>query len=148
MKPYSDDLRLRVIETIQVNELSQAEIAEQFSVGISFVEKLWHRFRTTGEYQAKRSFVRGPARLLKNEELLIRQLVKNQPDATLDELCQAVSETSGKPPVTTATMCVELQRLKLRLKKSRCTPESEKPNEFKQGGLNTSQRLRKKFYRD
>jgi transposase len=86
MKPYSEDLRLRVIETIQANELSQAEIAEQFSVSLPFVEKLWHRFRTTGDYRAKTKFVRGPERLLKNDEELIRELVKNQPDATLEEL--------------------------------------------------------------
>ena len=53
MKPYSDDLRLRIIETIQANQLSQAAIAVRFSVGKSFVEKLWQRFRTTGSYQSE-----------------------------------------------------------------------------------------------
>ena len=130
MKPYSDDLRLRVIETIQANQISQTEIAEQFSVSQSFVEKLWHRFRTTGDYRAKTEFVRGPERLLKNDEELIRELVKKQPDATLEELCQAVAEATNKPPVTTATMCVELQRLKLGLKKSHSTRASKKVNEF------------------
>ncbi len=125
MRPYSDDLRLRIIETIQANELSQAEIAEHFSVSLPFVEKLWHRFRTTGKYQAK-AYVRGPQRLLRNDELLIRRLVKNQPDATLAELAERVSKETGKLPVTTATMCVELQRLKLPLKKSRFTQRNEK----------------------
>lgn len=129
MKPYSDDLRLRVIETIQANELSQVEIAEQFSVSLPFVEKLWHRFRTTGDYRAKTEFVRGPERLLKHDEKLIRELVKKQPDATLDELCRAVAEATNKARVTTATMCVELQRLKLGLKKSRSTPASKKVSE-------------------
>ena len=53
MRAYSDDLRLRIIEMIQLNEESQAAIAEHFSVSLPFVEKLWHRFRTTGKYQAK-----------------------------------------------------------------------------------------------
>lgn len=131
MKPYSDDLRLRIIETIQANELSQATIAEQYSVGKSFVEKLWHRFRTTGSYQAKTDYVRGPARYLKNDEAVLRELVRKQPDATLEELCEAVAEATNKPRVTTATMCVELQRLKLPLKKSRFMPRSEKASEFK-----------------
>ena len=130
MKPYSDDLRLRVIETIQANELSQVEIAEQFSVSLPFVEKLWHRFRTTGDYRAKTEFVRGPERLLKHDEKLIRELVKKQPDATLDELCRAVAEATNKAKVTTATMCVELQRLKLVLKKSHFTQASKKASEF------------------
>lgn len=115
---------------IQANELSQPEIAEHFSVSLPFVEKLWHRFRTTGSYQAK-AFAGGVKRFLKDDEELIRELVKEQSDMTLAELCERVSKASGKPLVTTATMCVELQRLKLPLKKSRFMPVSEKANEFK-----------------
>ena len=128
MRAYSDDLRLRIIEMIQANELSQAAIAEHFSVSLPFVEKLWHRFRTTGSYRAK-PFAGGVKRFLKDDEQLIRELVKAQPDLTLAELCERVSEATEKPPVTTATMCVELQRLKLPLKKSRFTLRKEKVNE-------------------
>jgi transposase len=118
---------------IQANELSQAEIAEHFSVSLPFVEKLWHRFRTTGNYQAK-PFAGGVKRFLKDDENLLRQLVKAQPDLTLAELCERVSKATGKAPVTTATMCVELQRLKLPLKKSRFMPLSAKANECKTDG--------------
>ncbi|MDQ3064508.1 MAG: transposase [Acidobacteriota bacterium] len=129
MKPYSDDLRLRIIETIQENELTQPEIAGQFSVSLPFVEKLWHRFRTTGSYQAK-PHAGGVKRFLKDAEEMLRKLVKLEPDITLADLCERVSEKTGKREVTTATMCVELQRLKLPLKKSRFTQRSEKANEF------------------
>jgi transposase len=129
MKPYSDDLRLRIIETIQENELTQPEIAGQFSVSLPFVEKLWHRFRTTGSYRAK-PHAGGVKRFLKDAEELIREIVGIQPDIILADLCERVSKETGKPPVTTATMCVELQRLKLPLKKSRFTPSNEKANEF------------------
>ncbi len=129
MKPYSDDLRLRIIETIQENELTQPEIAGQFSVSLPFVEKLWHRFRTTGSYQAK-PHAGGVKRFLKDDEELLREIVRTQPDVTLAELCQRVAKQTGKSPVTTATMCVELQRLKLPLKKSRFMLVKEKPNEF------------------
>ena len=128
MKAYSEDLRLRIIETIQANELPQVEIAAQFGVSKSFVEKLWHRFRTTGSYEAK-PHAGGVERFLKNDEHLIRELVAAQPDATLAELCEKVAEKTGKPMVTTATMCVELQRLNLPLKKSRFTQRSGKANE-------------------
>lgn len=129
MKPYSDDLRLRIIETIQENELTQPEIAGRFSVSLPFVEKLWHRFRTTGSYRAK-PHAGGVKRFLKDAEELIREIVGIQPDIILADLCERVSKETGKPPVTTATMCVELQRLKLPLKKSRFTQRSEKANEF------------------
>ncbi len=129
MKPYSDDLRLRIIETIQENELTQPEIAGQFSVSLPFVEKLWHRFRTTGSYRAK-PHAGGVKRFLKDAEELIREIVGIQPDIILADLCERVSKETGKPPVTTATMCVELQRLKLPLKKSRFTRESGRPSGF------------------
>lgn len=132
MRAYSNDLRLRIIEMIQANELSQVEIAEHFSVSLPFVEKLWHRFRTTGKYQAK-PFAGGVKRYLKADEQLIRELVASQPDLTLAELCERVARASGKRAVTTATMCVELQRLKMPLKKSRFTPSNGKPSEFSTG---------------
>jgi len=135
MKPYSDDLRLRIIETIQENELTQPEIAERFSVSLPFVEKLWHRFRTTGSYQAK-PFAGGVKRLLKDDEEVLREIVRREPDLRLADLCERVSKETGKPAVTTATMCVELQRLQLPLKKSRFMPRSGKASEFNSGAGN------------
>lgn len=135
MKPYSDDLRLRIIETIQENELTQPEIAERFSVSLPFVEKLWHRFRTTGSYQAK-PFAGGVKRLLKDDEEVLREIVRREPDLRLVDLCERVSKATGKPAVTTATMCVELQRLQLPLKKSRFMPRSGKASEFNSGAGN------------
>jgi transposase len=139
MKAYSNDLRLKIIETIQVNELPQVEIAVQFGVSKSFVEKLWHRFRTTGSYEAK-PHGGGVEPFLKNDEELIRELVAQKPDATLAELCEKVAETTGKPVVTAATMCLELQRLKLPLKKSRFTPAKEILSGSLRDGQNTQQK--------
>jgi len=82
MKPISSDLRRRIIEIIQENEETQPEIAERFAVSLSFVEKLWHRFRSTGSYEALASGG-GRERLLKDEEELIRAEVKTRPDITL-----------------------------------------------------------------
>lgn len=140
MRAYSNDLRLKIIETIQANDLPQVEIAEQFGVSKSFLEKLWHRFRTTGSYQAK-PHAGGVERFLKNDEELIRRLVGEQPDATLSELCEKVAAETGKPVVTTATMCVELQRLGLPLKKSRFTPPSATESESAKAEENMSAKL-------
>lgn len=120
MRAYSNDLRRRVIERIQENEESQAEIAEQFSVSPSFVEKLWHRFRTTGSFEAK-PHTGGRRRVLKDYEALIRAEVKARSDITLAELVEKVAakdEASGKPKVGLMTMCDELRRLKLPRKKN------------------------------
>ena len=84
MRAYSNDLWWRVIKMIQGKESSQAEIAEHFSVSLPFVEKRWHRFRTTGSSQAK-PFAGGVKRRLKDDEPLIRRLIKEKPDLTLAE---------------------------------------------------------------
>ena len=117
MRAYSSDLRRRIIERIQENEESQMAIAEHFSVSISFVEKLWHRFLATGSFEAK-PHTGGRERLLKDYEALIRAEVKEQSDITLAELIEKVAAVSGKPPVGLMTMCDELQRLKLPRKKN------------------------------
>lgn len=117
MKPISDDLRRRIIEAIQENEDTQAEIAMRFAVSRPFVEKLWHRFRTTGSYQAL-PHSGGRARTLKKDEQLIRAEVAAQPDITLAELTETIARQTGKPAVSLMTMSTELRRLNLPRKKS------------------------------
>lgn len=139
MKAYSNDLRLKIIETIQANELPQVEIADLFGVSKSFVEKLWHRFRTTGSYEAK-PHSGGVERFLKDDEDLIRELVAQTPDITLAELCEEVAHRTRKPLVATTTMCLELQRLKLPLKKSRFTPRNANQSECRSEESNTAKK--------
>ena len=117
MRAYSNDIRRRIIEVIQENEESQAEIAERFSVSGSFVEKLWKRFRETGSYEAK-PHAGGRERLLAAYEGFIRAEVKAQSDVTLDELAKKVAEASGRTRIGIMTICDELRRLKLPRKKN------------------------------
>lgn len=117
MKPISNDLRRRIIEVIQENEESQAEIAERFSVALSTVEKLWHRFRRTGNYEPL-PHSGGRKRLLEAAEKLIRAAVAAQPDITLAELSVKVASEKNQPGVSLSTVSEELRRLKLPRKKS------------------------------
>jgi transposase len=41
MKPYSQDLRDRIIQSLEAATETQRAIAERFCVSGSFVEKLW-----------------------------------------------------------------------------------------------------------
>jgi transposase len=117
MEPLSNDLRRRIIEAIQQNEETQPEIAERFSVGLSTVEKLWHRFRATGSYLPK-PHAGGRERLLKDDEALIRAKVKAQADITLAELREKLATASAKQPVSLMTLSEELRRLKVPRKKA------------------------------
>jgi transposase len=117
MQPLSNDLRQRIIKAIQESEESQPEIAERFSVSLSTLEKLWHRFRTTGSY-APLPHAGGRKRLLETDEELIRAEVAAQPDITLTELSGKLASEKNQPPVGLSTMSRELSRLRLPRKKS------------------------------
>ncbi len=116
MKPISNDLRRRIIEVIQENKESQPEIAERFSVSLSTVEKLWHRFRIAGSYEPL-PHAGGRKRLLEADEELIRAEVAAQPDITLAELSAKVALQKDQPRVSLSTISEELRRLELPRKK-------------------------------
>ena len=117
MKPISNDLRRRIIEAIQENEESQPEIAERFSVSLSTVEKLWHRFRLTGSYEPL-PHAGGRTRLLEADEEFVRAEVAAQPDITLAELSTKVASEKNQVPVSLSTLSEELRRLGLPRKKN------------------------------
>lgn len=117
MRAYSQDLRDRVIQALESQEGSQPEIAERFGVSVSFVERLWQRWRTTGRSEAL-PHAGGRARQLQAWEGQIRAAVATKVDMTLAELCAEILQAGG-PAVSRKTMCVELQRLQLPRKKSR-----------------------------
>jgi transposase len=116
MKAISNDLRLRIIEVLQENQETQPEIAERFSVSLSFVEKLWHRFRSTGSYEAK-PHGGGRKRVLAEHEELIREKVKKQPDITLAELSEEILAKTEVSSISLVTISEELSRLGLPRKK-------------------------------
>ena len=116
MKPYSEDLRGRVIAALQEKTQTQPAIAARFAVSLSFVEKLWRRWRATASYSALPR-AGGRERLLQAAETMLREEVARQPDATLAELCERVARRAGQPPVSLSTMSDELQRLRLPRKK-------------------------------
>ncbi len=119
MRPYSQDLREKIIRALEEQEETQDEIAERFSVSSSFVAKVWRRWRETGSCAALKH-AGGRARSLHAHEAVLRHEVARQPDVTLAELRERVA-ASGAPVVCLATLCTELQRLSLPRKKSRST---------------------------
>ena len=116
MKPYSQDLRERAIAALEAGK-TQAEVAAQFQIHKSTLEKWWYRWRDTGSCAALPP-ASGPQRTLQAAEKLIREEVKKRPDLTLEELCERVKETKGLV-ASPSMMCRELKILKLPRKKSR-----------------------------
>jgi transposase len=114
---YSQDLRERAIAAIEKGEKSHAEIAEDFKIHESTLDKWWARYQMTGSFAAWPA-TGGPPRSLQVCESVIRSALKKQPDATLAELCEGV-QASHNISASPSMMSRELKLLDLPRKKSR-----------------------------
>jgi transposase len=111
MRAYSQDLREKILQALEAQAETQGEIAERFLVSLSFVEKLWQRWQTTGRCAAK-PHAGGPQRQLRAPGATVRQAVAERPDATLAEVRGYLGHATGVR-VRPATPCREVQRLRL-----------------------------------
>lgn len=116
MKAYSLDLRQKIVDAYERKQGSQRQLAQTFGVSRSFVEKLFRQRRQTGSLEPRRQGGNHKPLLGTEDLALVRHLVGQQPDLTLQELCDAVDQQRGIR-VSVATMCTWLQRLGLGRKK-------------------------------
>ncbi len=86
MKPYSIDLRQRVLEAYESGKGTQKEIAEFFCVSLSWVESLLSRWRQTGSVLPKPHGGGRQAKITGKKLERLKTLVEENPDATLEEL--------------------------------------------------------------
>src|SRR5215204_2229677 len=99
MRPYSLDLRQRVAQAVDNREGSLRQLARRFFVSLSFVARLLALRRQTHSLDPRphrggqRPAIDGP------DLERLRQLVQDQPDATLAELAQRLAKGS------TAAVC-------------------------------------------
>jgi len=117
MKAYSLDLRQKIIDVYEREEISQRQLAQRFDVALSFIVKLLRQYRNTGNISPL-PFNGGVKLKLDPENLVVlAELVENNNDATLDELCQMLKDQSGVS-ISRATMGRMTQKLKLTVKKN------------------------------
>ena len=127
MKAYSLDLRERVAAACQQSSRTIGAVAAQFSVSVSFVEKLLQRQRTSGSL-APLPLRGGSAPYLDTSSRAdVVACLRQQPDATLDELRVWVAALGG-PAVSPATMGRAVQALDWRRKKRASTPPNATPS--------------------
>ena len=115
-KPYSQDLRERVIATVDSGTRVCAA-ARLFLVSVSYVSKVVGRRRATGETTARVGRAGRKPKLAAHDEAL-RARVAAEPDITLAEL-QAWLLAERKVAVSIGCLWNRLKFLKLPLKKSR-----------------------------
>jgi transposase len=118
-RPYSEDLRSRIVATVEAGATRTAA-AEQFAVSVSCAIKLVQRFRQTGSV-APAPRGRKPFALAEHEDV-VRELVAERPDMTLDELTDELEDRGIR--VGRSSVNRFLKTCGLTLKKSRCMPPS------------------------
>jgi transposase len=115
MKPYSMDLRERVIGACEQGEKTK-QVAKRFGVSPAWVRRLKQHKRERGNIIARTG---GGSRGRKIDRVRLAELVAQQPDATLVELRDKLGIS-----VTPWAISKALRELKLSYKKSRSTPPS------------------------
>jgi transposase len=112
MRAFSNDLRERIVAAVERGEWSIRQIAHVFSVSLSCIVRLLQRHRRTGSVQPKPHGGVPPRKLDAAAEERLRQLVREQPDATLAELRDRLGIDCSL-----ATIARALERLRLTRKK-------------------------------
>src|SRR5277367_5432884 len=100
-KPWSDDLRCRILDAYERKEGSQREVSRRFGVSFEYVRKIRKQWRRSGQKERMRGWLR------------------EQPDRTLAEL-QEQLQASGVV-ASRSRIGQVLQQMGLGQKK-RCTP--------------------------
>jgi transposase len=117
MKPYSLDLRQKIVDAYATGNISQRQLAANFRVALSFVQDLLKQYRQQGTLAPKVRTQQTPTKLNAAQLDILRQLVEAQPDATLAELRERLHQTTGIwISVSTVDRMVRL-KLKLTVKK-------------------------------
>lgn len=115
------DLRQRIADAYQRGEGSMRALATRFSVHLTTVRDLIAHVRETGEVTPKPRGRGAVAKLDASARQALRELVDQQPDATLDQYIERLV-ARGYPRVSNPTMSRVLRELGLPRKKSRSAP--------------------------
>jgi transposase len=121
MKPYPLELRQRIVEAVDQQRGTIAEIAEWFRVSERYVYQLLQLRRTRGDLAPRPHGGGAPAKLDEGKRLQLAELTAEWPDATLEELRQLLRRRC-RVQVCLNTVWRALQRLDWTLKKRAAAP--------------------------
>jgi transposase len=120
-KPLSEDLRKRVVATVE-SGTSRRATAHQFAMSVSCVVKLMQRWEQTGSVAPGQMGGWKPYALAAHEAT-VRALIAERADLTLEELREGLAELGIA--VGRSSIGRFLKARKLTLKKSRSAPPSK-----------------------
>jgi transposase len=123
-KPYSADLRERVLLAGEAG-LAPAVVARRYGVGLSTVYLWRQQARVEGQRCAKPHAGGRTLGIDAAGEAVLRVLVAERNDRTLDEYTEQLAARTGRVRVSRPTLCRALRRFGLWRKKRRCAPASK-----------------------
>ena len=112
MKAYSQDLRKRILDTVQGGDGTLRQIARRFLVSVSFVTRLLQLHRRTGALEPRPHGGGNPAVLGPEDLEQLRELIRQQPDATLEECRQRLGASCSLMTISRALRKLGLPRKK------------------------------------
>jgi transposase len=124
MKPYSNDLRRRIVAAYESGEHTLSEVADLFGVSLATVKNFLRRKRLTGSSDALPHGGGQQPSLTDKQLNFVRNTLSQNNDLTLKELCQLLRR-KHKKVVSRPTMSRVVSALGLPRKKSRSTQASE-----------------------
>jgi transposase len=119
-RPYSDDLRRKLLEAFDLGKGSLSELAGHFGVSLGWAWKVSAARKRTGRME-RPGYRPGAKRRI--DEPALAGILRSRPDATLVEL-QAELENQTGLRVSTQHLWRVVKRMGFRLKKSHSTPKS------------------------
>lgn len=109
MKPYSKDLRLRVLAAVD-RGVPRKEVAEAFSVSLPAIKRWLKLRKETGDVEPRKGVPGPPARKGTALRAWLPEQLSANADLTLEEHCQAFEDERAMR-VSTATMSRSIRRL-------------------------------------
>jgi transposase len=94
MRPYSTDLRQRVLGAHRRGEGSIRDLADQFEIAVRTIENWIELERETGSVAPRAHGGGAPTRLGSVHRNVLRRLVQEDPDATLPQLAKRLARAT------------------------------------------------------
>jgi transposase len=123
MKPFSEDLRQRIVQIYEENTWSYEEVAARFQVSVGSVRRYVRQWRNTGHLTPAAPGGGYPMKLDTAAQQWLVEGATNQVDASQGELCQEVQAHTGLA-VSQPTVCRILQRAGITRKKRPNGPQN------------------------
>lgn len=123
MRPYSADIRTRIVQAYENHEGSQRQIAQRYHVSLSFVRDLLRRYRQTGSFAPKKYAGRSPSKIDQLSLQLILTLVDNDPRTPLSRLCAYLAH-ERQVQISRATMWRTVRKYRSRKAHNSSPPDT------------------------